>query len=71
MPHKIKVLFRHRSMEMGGVERVLLDLLENLPRDLFDITFFLTIDQGELRKSIPKDIDLITLQKGREIYEQQ
>lgn len=66
MPHKIKVLFRHRSMEMGGVERVLLDLLENLPRDLFDITFFLTIDQGELRKSIPKDIELITLQKGRE-----
>ncbi|WP_276700122.1 glycosyltransferase [Chryseobacterium sp.] len=66
MPHKIKVLFRHRSMEMGGVERVILDLLENLPRDLFDITFFLTIDQGELRKSIPKDIELITLQKGRE-----
>ncbi|MBO6183964.1 MAG: glycosyltransferase [Chryseobacterium sp.] len=51
---------------MGGVERVILDLLENLPRDLFDITFFLTIDQGELRKSIPKDIELITLQKGRE-----
>jgi len=66
MPQKIKVLFRHRSMEMGGVERVLLDLLENLPRDLFDITFFLTIDQGELRNSIPKDIELITLQKGRE-----
>lgn len=66
MPQKIKVLFRHRSMEMGGVERVLLDLLENLPRELFDITFFLTIDQGELRKSIPKDIELITLQKGRE-----
>lgn len=66
MPHKIKVLFRHRSMEMGGVERVLLDLLENLPRDMFDITFFLTIDQGELRKSIPKDIEFITLQKGRE-----
>lgn len=66
MPQKIKVLFRHRSMEMGGVERVLLDLLENLPRELFEITFFLTIDQGELRKSIPKDIDLITLQKGRE-----
>lgn len=66
MPKKIKVLFRHRSMEMGGVERVLLDLLENLPRDLFDITFFLTLDQGELRKSIPKDIEFITFQKGRE-----
>lgn len=66
MHQKTKVLFRHRSMEMGGVERVLLDLLENLPRDLFDITFFLTLDQGELRNSIPKDIKLITLQKGKE-----
>jgi len=53
-------------MEMGGVERVLLDLLENLPRDIFDITFFLTLNQGELRNSIPKDIKLITLQKGKE-----
>ncbi|MGO4707684.1 glycosyltransferase [Chryseobacterium sp. 2TAF14] len=66
MPQKIKVLFRHRSMEMGGVERVILDLLENLPREQFDITFFLTLDQGQLRRSIPKDIELITLQKGRE-----
>lgn len=66
MPQKIKVLFRHRSMEMGGVERVLIDLLENLPRDLFEITFFLTLNQGELRNSIPKDIELITLQEGRE-----
>ena len=66
MHQKIKVLFRHRSMEMGGVERVLLDLLENLPRDIFDITFFLTLNQGELRNSIPKDIKLITLQQGKE-----
>ncbi|WP_332453242.1 glycosyltransferase [Chryseobacterium aquaticum] len=66
MHQKIKVLFRHRSMEMGGVERVLIDLLENLPRDLFDITFFLTLNQGELRSEIPKDINVITFQKGKE-----
>lgn len=66
MHQKIKVLFRHRSMEMGGVERVLIDLLENLPRDLFDITFFLTLNQGELRTSIPKDINVIAFQKGKE-----
>lgn len=66
MHQKIKVLFRHRSMEMGGVERVLIDLLENLPRDLFDITFFLTLNQGELRSEIPKDINIITFQKGKE-----
>lgn len=66
MHQKIKVLFRHRSMEMGGVEKVLLDLLENLPRDIFEITLLLTIYQGELRTKIPKDIQLIKIQKGRE-----
>ncbi|WP_228448757.1 glycosyltransferase [Chryseobacterium mulctrae] len=66
MHQKIKVLFRHRSMEMGGVEKVVIDLLENLPRDLFDITFFLTLNQGELRADIPKDIKIITFQKGKE-----
>ncbi|WP_034980980.1 glycosyltransferase [Epilithonimonas tenax] len=66
MNSKIKVLFRHRSMEMGGVEKVLLDLLENLPRDIFDMTLLLTIYQGELRTKIPADIRLISMQKGRE-----
>lgn len=66
MHPKIQVLFRHRSMEMGGVERVLIDLLENLPRDIFDITLFLTLNQGELRNDIPKDITVISFQKGKE-----
>lgn len=66
MQQKIKVLFRHRSMEMGGVEKVIIDLLENLPRDIFDITLFLTLNQGELRADIPKDIKVITFQKGKE-----
>lgn len=66
MHQKIKVLFRHRSMEMGGVEKVLLDLLENLPRDIFEITLLLTIHQGELRYKVPEDIRLISIQKGRE-----
>ncbi|MPT32098.1 MAG: glycosyltransferase [Chryseobacterium sp.] len=51
---------------MGGVERVLLDLLENLPRDIFDITLLLSIYQGELRTEVPNDVELISIQKGRE-----
>ncbi|MBW8521840.1 glycosyltransferase [Chryseobacterium chendengshani] len=51
---------------MGGVEKVLIDLLENLPREIFDITLFLTLNQGELRNYIPKDINVITFQKGKE-----
>ncbi|WP_245168867.1 glycosyltransferase [Chryseobacterium sp. RR2-3-20] len=63
---KIKILIRHRSMEMGGVEWLILDLLQNLPREVFDVTLLLTIFQGELRNEIPSDIKVISIQKGRE-----
>ncbi|WP_322971858.1 glycosyltransferase [Faecalibacter sp. LW9] len=63
---KIKVLFRLRSLEMGGVPRVVLDLLRNLPKDKFDFTLMLNLYQGELVKDIPKDIKLIVVEKGKE-----
>ena len=63
---KIKILFRLRSLEMGGVPRVVLDLLRNLPKDKFDFTLMLNLYQGELVSEIPKDIQLIVIEKGRE-----
>ncbi len=63
---KIKVLFRLRSLEMGGVPRVVLDLLRHLPKDKFDITLMLNLYQGELVTEIPKDIKLIIVEKGKE-----
>lgn len=66
MNHKIKVLFRLRSLEMGGVPRVVLDLLRNLPKDKFDLALMLNLYQGELTSEIPKDIRLIVVEKGRE-----
>lgn len=63
---KIKILFRIRSLEMGGVPRVVLDLLRNLPKDKFDLTLMLNLYQGELVSEIPKDIKLIVIEKGRE-----
>lgn len=65
---KIKILFRHRSMEMGGVEKVLLSLLNNLSKDRFDITVLLSIDQGELRNEIPVHVKKVVLAKGRESF---
>ena len=66
MRNKIKVLFRLRSLEMGGVPRVVLDLLRNLPKDKFDLTLMLNLYQGELVSEIPSDIKLIVVEKGRE-----
>ena len=63
---KIKVLFRHRSMEMGGVEKVLLSMLNNLDKNKFDIRLALNLFQGELRNEIPKDIPVKILAKGKE-----
>lgn len=65
---KIKVLFRHRSMEMGGVEKVLLSMLNNLNREKFDLKLCLNLFQGELRYEIPKFIQYKTLAKGKEDF---
>ena len=67
-PTKIKILFRLRSLEMGGVPRVVLDLLENLPKDKFDVTLLLNLYQGELRTEIPKHIRLVTIAGGKEDF---
>lgn len=66
MPNKIKLLFRHRSMEMGGVEKVMLSLLNNLDREKFDMTVLLNLNQGELRNEIPKHVRKIAVAKGKE-----
>lgn len=65
---KIKVLFRLRSMEMGGVQKVILDLLNNLSKDKFEFTLLLNLYQGELRNDIPKNVKLLYLTKGKEDF---
>lgn len=63
---KKKILFRLRSMEMGGVQKVLLELLNRLDKDKFDISLLLNINQGDLKKEIPSHINLYYITKGRE-----
>ncbi|MDR2204716.1 MAG: glycosyltransferase [Flavobacteriaceae bacterium] len=67
-PKKIKILFRHRSMEMGGVEKVLLSLLHNLDRNKFEMTVCLNINQGELRDEFPKHVRKVFLAAGKEDF---
>lgn len=68
MNQKIKILFRHRSMEMGGVEKVILSLLENLDQNKFDITYLTNLYQGELRDKVPSHIKYIKINKGKEDF---
>lgn len=65
---KIKLLFRHRSMEMGGVEKVMLSLLNNLDKEKFDMTVLLSLNQGELRNEFPHHVRKIYLTEGKEDF---
>ncbi|MDN3695225.1 glycosyltransferase [Chryseobacterium tructae] len=67
---KIQVLFRHRSMEMGGVEKVILSMLNNLNPDKFDITVCLNLNQGELKDEFPKHVKKVYLTEGKESFSQ-
>lgn len=68
MNKKIKVLFRHRSMEMGGVEKVVLSMLNNLDKNKFDMTICLNMNQGELRNEFPKHIRKTFITEGKEDF---
>ncbi|MDQ1098516.1 MULTISPECIES: glycosyltransferase [Chryseobacterium] len=68
MSEKIKLLFRHRSMEMGGVEKVMLSILNNLDKEKFDMTVCLNIDQGELRNEFPDHVRKVFLTRGKEDF---
>lgn len=60
---KIKLLFRHRSMELGGVEKVLLTIFKQLDPKEFEIYLLLNYAQGELLKQVPDHIHLYSIGK--------
>ncbi|MBS1573103.1 MAG: glycosyltransferase [Bacteroidetes bacterium] len=66
--NKIKLLFRHRSMEMGGVEKVMLSLLNNLDKYKFEMTVCLNLNQGELRNEFPNHVRKVYLADGKEDF---
>ena len=65
---KIKLLFRHRSMEMGGVEKVMLSIVNNLNPEKFEITVCLNLNQGELRNEFPPHVRKLYLAEGKEDF---
>jgi len=65
---KIKILFRHRSMEMGGVEKVMLSVLNNLDQEKFEMTVLLNLNQGELRNEFPSHVRKVYLTNGKEDF---
>ena len=54
-----KVLIVSHAMEIGGAERALLGLLENIDTNTYNVDLFLLRHEGELMKFIPNNINLL------------
>lgn len=55
-------------MEFGGVEKVVINQLKNIDKNIFDVTLLLKMYQGGMRDQVPNDIKLINLTKGKEDF---
>lgn len=54
-----KILFIHSSLGGGGAERVLIDILENIDTDSFQVDLLLIYGTGVYMKDIPANINYI------------
>ncbi len=59
MVEKKKILIVSHAMELGGAERSLLGILENIDTEAYDVDLFLLRHEGELLKYIPSNIHLL------------
>lgn len=69
---KKKVIFRSGSLRMGGLERVLIEVLQTIDREKFDIYLVIDDDCGKeniFEKDIPKDIPYFFLKPEKLIRE--
>lgn len=56
---KKKILIVSHAMEIGGAERALLGILENIDTEKYQVDLFLLRHEGELLDLIPKKINLL------------
>jgi hypothetical protein len=54
-----KILIVSHAMEIGGAERALLGLLENIDTEKYEVDLFLMRHEGELLNLIPNNINLL------------
>ena len=59
MPSKHRILIVSHGMQIGGVERSLIGLLESLDPSRCEVTLFLYEHEGEFMPMIPKWVNLL------------
>ncbi|MGL5542676.1 MAG: glycosyltransferase, partial [Fusobacteriaceae bacterium] len=61
---KKNIVFRSGSLRMGGLERVLIETLQNIDLDKFHVTLFIEDDSGKdniFLKDVPEEIKVYFL----------
>ena len=54
-----KILIVSHAMEIGGAERALLGILENIDTEQYEVDLFLMRHEGDLLNLIPDNINLL------------
>ena len=65
---KTKIIFRNRSLEMGGIETVLLNILYYLDQDRYEIVLLLNYLQGEFIGRVPAHIRVLAVGENSEDF---
>lgn len=60
---KKKIFIMAHSLELGGAEKALLGLVENINYQTYQVDVFLLRHKGELMKYLPKNVNLLPLSK--------
>ena len=63
-----KVVFRSGSLRMGGLERVLIEVLQNIDKNKYKLYLLIEDDSGKdnvFEKDIPKGIEYVFLKDNR------
>ena len=66
MSRRVRVLCAIGSLEVGGSERQMIQILHHLDRQQFEPLLYLTHDRGELLARVPNDIPIISFWQHRQ-----
>ena len=55
-----KIIIMTGSMNVGGIEKALIEMLKIIPYEKYDVTLLLEQCEGVYLKDIPKEVQVIT-----------
>ena len=63
-----KILFVINTLGGAGAEKALIELLKHFPREQYEVSLYVLLDQGELISQIPEHVKVLNRERCSEIY---